>query len=83
MPEGGPRHRLDIVATRPENAVALSWRGAVLLPLHLRRTLALIEIETAVAVPALSMAFLSEGFSDARCEYRRCFRINSLSENIR
>jgi hypothetical protein len=43
---------------------------------------ALIEIETAVAVQALSMAFPSEGFSDARCEHRRCCRVNGLSENL-
>src|SRR5205823_14578680 len=61
IPQGGPRHRLDIVARRPENAVAPSWRGSVSLPLHLRHPPALIEIETTVAVKALSVAVASEG----------------------
>jgi hypothetical protein len=82
MPEGGPRHRLDIVARRPENAVAPSWRGSVPLAFAFATSPALIEIETAVAVLALSVAFPSEGFSDAPCEHRRCCRVNGFSENI-
>jgi len=42
----------------------------------------LIEIETAVVVQALSVAFPSEGFIDARCEHRRRCWVNGLSENI-
>jgi hypothetical protein len=81
MPEGGPHHRLDIVARRPENAVALP-RGVGAASVCICDIPALIEIETAVAVLALSVAFPSEGFSDARCKHSRCCRVNGLSENI-
>ena len=62
MAEGGSRHRLDIVARRPENAVAPSWRGVdATAASFARHPPALIDIETAVSSQALPVAFSSEG----------------------
>ena len=82
MPEGGPRHRLDIVARRERGRPFLAGVGAASVAFATSPALIEIEIETAVAVLALSVAFPSEGFSDAPCEHRRCCRVNGLSENI-